>query len=66
MGVEYGQLVPSGPDRGSGSAGSGWSASFERTVQDLLAWASEYRIGLALALGGVLLLSLLLRRFVRG
>lgn len=64
MGVEYGQLVPSGPDRGS-SAGSGWSGSFERTLQDLLAWASEYRIGLALALGGVLLLSLLLRRFVR-
>jgi hypothetical protein len=66
MGVEYGQLVPSGRDSGSGNAGPGWSATFERTVQDLLAWATEYRVGLALALGGVLVLSLLLRRFVRG
>jgi hypothetical protein len=64
MGVEYGQLVPSG--RETSRAGSGWAAPIERTVEDLLAWAVEFRVTLALVLGGALVLLLLVRRFVRG
>ncbi len=64
MGVEYGQLVPGGRD--TSRAGSGWAAPVEQTLRDVLAWALEYRLTLALVLGGALVLTLLLRRFVRG
>jgi hypothetical protein len=63
VGVEYGQLVQPGGD--PSRAGAGWAAPVERTVRDLLAWAVEYRTTIAIVLGAVLLLSLLLRRFVR-
>jgi hypothetical protein len=64
VGVEYGQLVPGGRD--ASRAGPGWAAPIENALADVLAWAVEYRATLALVLGGALVLTVLLRRFVRG